>query len=70
MKGFKRGSKESKSKKDELKKDKSTKQLGVKVDVERWKRFRILALKKERTATELLKQAMAEYLSNHEENTV
>ena len=44
---------------------KTTKQLGVQVDVGLWKRFRKLALDKDVTATELLREAMEEYLLKH-----
>ncbi len=44
---------------------KTTKQLGVQVDVGLWKRFRKLALDEDVTATELLREAMEEYLLKH-----
>ncbi len=41
------------------------KQLGIKVDVDLWRRFRTLAFQQDRTATELLEEAMREYLERH-----
>lgn len=52
----------------EEKEPKATKQLGVQVDKDQWRRFRLLAFKQDRTAGDLLKEAMAEYLLNHDEN--
>jgi predicted transcriptional regulator len=47
---------------------KTTKQLGVKVNIDLWREFRMLAIKQDRTATELLKEAMEEYLERHSGN--
>jgi len=46
----------------EQKQPKTTKQLGVQVDVDQWRRFRTLAFQKGRTAGDLLKEAMEEYI--------
>lgn len=52
------------------KEEKKTKQLGIQIDVERWRRFRMLAIKQDRTATELMEEAMAEYLERHGRDVV
>jgi len=44
----------------------TTKQLGVKVNIGLWKRFKRLAVDREVTAGNLLKEAMEEYLQKHE----
>ena len=54
-----------KKKSKEQKQPKTTKQLGVQVDIELWKQFRKLALDREVTASDLLKEAMAEFISRH-----
>jgi hypothetical protein len=41
------------------------KQLGVKVDPALWKQMKILALSMDKTATELLHLAIAEYIERH-----
>lgn len=41
------------------------KQIGVKIDPALWKELRLLALKQDRTATELLEEAMKEYIKKH-----
>lgn len=41
---------------------KTTKQLGVQVDVDQWRRFRTFAMSQGRTAADLLREAMEEYL--------
>jgi len=43
------------------------KQIGVKLDQDLWRRLKILALKQDRTAGELLEEAMGEYLNRHKE---
>ena len=45
---------------------KITKQLGVQVNKEQWRKFRSLAVLQDRTAADLLEEAMAEYLEKHE----
>jgi macrodomain Ter protein organizer (MatP/YcbG family) len=47
------------------KEEKATKQLGVQVDVEVWRRFRTLAFQKGVTATDMLREAMEEYIERH-----
>jgi predicted DNA-binding protein len=51
----------------EQKQLRTTKQLGVQVDVGLWKRFRKLAVDRDRTAGDLLKEAMEEFLQRHED---
>jgi predicted DNA-binding antitoxin AbrB/MazE fold protein len=41
------------------------KQIGVKVNEEIWKDLKILAIHKDKTATELLNDVMEEYLKDH-----
>jgi len=41
------------------------KQIGVKLDMDLWRELRILALEEDRTAGELLEEAMREYLERH-----
>ena len=40
-------------------------QIGVKLDPELWREMKILALKKDKTAGELLEEAIREYLASH-----
>ena len=40
-------------------------QIGVKLDMDLWRELRILALEEDRTAGELLEEAMREYLERH-----
>jgi hypothetical protein len=40
-------------------------QIGVKLDMDVWRDLKILALEKDRTAGELLEEAMREYLAKH-----
>ncbi len=40
-------------------------QIGAKVSVELWKQMRMLALEQGRDATQLLDEAMAEYIKKH-----
>lgn len=51
----------------EKKETKTTKQLGVQVNIELWKRFRKLAIDRDQMATTLLEEAMEEYLERHRE---
>jgi predicted transcriptional regulator len=58
-------------KKAKEEKPKTTKQLGVRVDKDQWRRFRSLAALKDRTAGDLLKEVLAEYLERQgKENVV
>jgi len=52
-------------KRGEPKEEKTTKQLGVQVDKDQWRRFRTFAMSQGRTATDLLKDAIEEYLERH-----
>lgn len=49
----------------EEKEPKTTKQLGVQVDKDQWNRFKGLAYRQGRTAGDLLKEALEEYLEKH-----
>ncbi len=40
-------------------------QIGVKLDPELWREMKILALKMDKTAGELLEEAIREYLASH-----
>jgi hypothetical protein len=53
------------AKKLEGKQESPRKQIGVKLDVDLWREIRILALETDRTAGELLEEAMQEYLVKH-----
>ncbi len=54
-----------KKKPKEEKEPKTTKQLGVQVDRDQWRRFRTLAFQKGVTATDMLREAMEEYVERH-----
>jgi len=54
-----------KMKPKEEKQTKTTKQLGVEVDVKQWRRFRAFAVEKGRLARDVLKEAIDEYLVRH-----
>jgi predicted transcriptional regulator len=41
------------------------KQIGVKLDSELWREMKILALRMDKTAGELLEEAIREYLASH-----
>ena len=41
------------------------KQIGVKLDSALWQEMKILALKKDKTAGEVLEEAIREYLAKH-----
>ncbi len=43
------------------------KQIGVKLNQDLWRELKILALKQDRTAGELLEDAMREYLKRHKD---
>ena len=45
--------------------ERERKQIGVKLDVDLWRELRILALEKDRTAGDLLEEAMREYVARH-----
>jgi hypothetical protein len=53
------------AKKLEGKQESPRKQIGVKLDVDLWREIRVLALETDRTAGELLEEAMQEYLVKH-----
>ena len=42
-----------------------SKQIGAKIDATLWKELRKLAIEQDRTATQLLNEAMREYLAKH-----
>lgn len=44
---------------------KRRRQLGILFDEELWYQLRLLALKKKRTGTHLMEEAVREYLQNH-----
>jgi len=46
------------------------KQIGVKIDPALWKELRMVALEQDRTATELLEEAIREYIDRHRDNPV
>lgn len=46
-------------------KTKAVKQLGVKLDAALWKQMKMLALQEDKTATELMNKAMAEFIARH-----
>ena len=48
-----------------MKKKEEEKQLGVRVNVAQWRRFRALARREGRTAKYLLKEAIEEYIIRH-----
>ncbi len=48
-----------------IEKPRTMKQLGVQVDVAQWRRFRAFAMSQGRTASEVLKEAIEEYLRKH-----
>ena len=45
---------------------KQHRQIGAKFDVEQWRRLRALAIQQGRTGTELLHEAISDYLQRHE----
>lgn len=45
--------------------EKEARQLGVKINPSLWKQMKLLAVAQDKTATELLEQAMVEYIEKH-----
>jgi predicted transcriptional regulator len=55
----------AKKKGPEEKERRARKQIGVKLDVDLWREIRVLAVETDRTAGELLEEAMREHLERH-----